>query len=208
MEELWKPINGYEGLYEISNTGIVRSIGRKYRWSDNIYELKKPLYPKLRKNKTGHLCVALCKDSKTKNFLVHRLVAFAFIPNPNNLPIINHKDENPSNNNVDNLEWCTRKYNCNYGNARRNNSETHINNINLSAPVLCLKDGYVIAEYPSMQEAQRCTGAFQSNIMQCCQGKRHTAAGYSWQYKYGRKKPITIKRDYFATKPYSIIGKK
>lgn len=202
MEEVWKPIEGYESLYEISNFGIVKSIGRKYRWNNNIYILKKPIFPKLKRNRTGHLQVVLSKDGHSKMFLVHRLVAFAFIPNPQNLPIINHIDENPSNNSVDNLEWCTRKYNCNYGNARVHNSKTHINNINLSAPVICLKNGCVVAEYPSMWEAQRQTGALQQNIMKCCQGLRHTAAGFSWQYKYGRKKPECINRDYKNTRPY------
>lgn len=202
MEEIWKAIEGYEGLYEISNTGIVKSIGRKYRWNDNVYSLKEPSFPILRSNRTGHLTVSLSKDGKRRCFLVHRLVASAFIPNPNGFPIINHIDENPANNRFDNLEWCTRKYNCNYGNARRHNSENHINNVNLSAPVVCLKNGRVIAEFPSMWEAQRKTGAMQQNIMKCCQEKRHTAGGYCWQYKFGRKKPSIINRDYEATKPY------
>lgn len=103
MKEIWKPISGYENLYNISNLGNVFSI----KSNRNI----KPI-----KNYKGYLMVGLCKNKKRKNYLVHRLVAGAFIDNPNNLPEINHKDENPSNNVVFNLEWCTHKYNMNYNN--------------------------------------------------------------------------------------------
>ena len=90
----------------------------------------------------------------------------------------------------------------NLGRIRSIARQTHINNPNLSSPVVCLKDGNIIAEYPSMWEAQRQTGAMQQNIMKCCQGKRHTAGGYGWRYKDGRKKPIVMNRDYSKTKPY------
>lgn len=103
MTEIWKNIEGYEGKYQVSNLGQVKSmIGQE-----------KVLHPK--KHRNGHLQIGLHKDKKRKTMYIHRLVAQAFIPNPDNLPCVNHKDENPSNNNVDNLEWCTQKYNCNYG---------------------------------------------------------------------------------------------
>ena len=103
MTEIWKNIEGYEGKYQVSNFGQVKSmIGQE-----------KVLHPK--KHRTGHLQIGLHKDKKRKTMYIHRLVAQAFIPNPDNLPCVNHKDENPNNNNVDNLEWCTQKYNCNYG---------------------------------------------------------------------------------------------
>ena len=103
MTEIWKNIEGYEGKYQVSNLGRVKSmIGQE-----------KVLHPK--KHRNGHLQIGLHKDKKRKTMYIHRLVAQAFIPNPDNLPCVNHKDENPSNNNVDNLEWCTQKYNCNYG---------------------------------------------------------------------------------------------
>lgn len=101
MEEIWKDIEGYEGLYQISNIGRVWSVGKE------IYK------------KAGligsYLSVSLNKDGHLKNFLIHRLVAKAFIPNPLNLPQVNHIDEDKLNNRADNLEWCTAKYNCNYG---------------------------------------------------------------------------------------------
>ena len=103
MTEIWKNIEGYEGKYQVSNLGRVkRMIGQE-----------KVLHPK--KHRNGHLQIGLHKDKKRKTMYIHRLVAQAFIPNPDNLPCVNHKDENPNNNNVDNLEWCTQKYNCNYG---------------------------------------------------------------------------------------------
>ena len=103
MTEIWKNIEGYEGKYQVSNLGQVKSmIGQE-----------KVLHPK--KHRNGHLQIGLHKDKKRTTMYIHRLVAQAFIPNPDNLPCVNHKDENPNNNNVDNLEWCTQKYNCNYG---------------------------------------------------------------------------------------------
>lgn len=110
-EEIWKPVVGYEGLYEVSSYGRVRSLDRY----DRMNRFCEGRILKLCANRLGYLKAGLCSNDKKKQYLVHRLVAEAFIPNPNNLPIINHKDENPSNNNVDNLEWCTAKYNSNYG---------------------------------------------------------------------------------------------
>ena len=111
MMEEWRPIVGYEGLYEVSNTGQVRSLD-KYDSMNRFYEGR---ILKLFADRLGYLSVVLYSNSKRKHYLVHRLVAEAFIPNPDNLPQVNHRDENPSNDNVDNLEWCDGKYNVNYG---------------------------------------------------------------------------------------------
>ena len=121
-EEIWKDIIGYEGLYQVSSYGRVRSLDRYD--SRNCFRKKRIL--KLCANRLGYLKVGLWSNGKVKHHLVHRLVAEAFIPNPNNLPIINHIDENPSNNNVDNLEWCTAKYNMNYGTIRERQKDTLI----------------------------------------------------------------------------------
>lgn len=107
MEEIWKDIEGYEGLYQVSNLGKVKSL--------NYNKTAKSELLKLRKNTNGYTRVVLYKNRKAKDYQVHRLVAEAFIPNPNNYPIINHKDENKTNNRVDNLEWCTYLYNNTYG---------------------------------------------------------------------------------------------
>ncbi len=100
---IWKPVVGYEGLYEVSNTGLIKSL--------NCYNLKEPHLLSLCFNTNGYLRVGLSKNNKTKQMLVHRIVAEAFIPNPDNLEMVNHKDEDRTNNHVENLEWCTRAYN-------------------------------------------------------------------------------------------------
>lgn len=115
-KQIWKDIEGYEGLYQVSNTGKVRSLnykgtGKKKIWK---YAITVNTYKQ----------IALYKNGEIKYYYIHRLVALAFIPNPNNYPIINHKDENKSNNVVWNLEWCTQKYNSNYGTCQRRKSET------------------------------------------------------------------------------------
>ena len=106
MEEKWKSIEGYEGLYEISTMGRVKSIERKVKHRNSYITLREKIL-KPGKNIKGYLFVVLCKNGKTKQILVHRLVCKAFLPNPDNLPEVNHKDENPLNNNVENLEFCT-----------------------------------------------------------------------------------------------------
>ncbi len=109
-KQIWKDIPGYEGKYQVSNTGRVRSL--------NYNGTGKTKVMKPSTNKLGYKRINLCKDGKKKKYSVHRLVALTFIPNPNNYPIINHKDENPSNNYYKNLEWCTYEYNNNYGTKR------------------------------------------------------------------------------------------
>ena len=106
--EIWKDIKGYEGLYQISNKGRVKSLG------NNKTKKEKILSPGKHK---GYFYVSLYKNRKEKKYSIHRLVAQAFLPNPDNLPVVNHKDENKLNNNVENLEWCTQEYNVNYSSS-------------------------------------------------------------------------------------------
>ena len=131
-------------------------------------------------SKTGHLRVALSKNGKTKQFLIHRLVAHMFIPNPNNYPIINHRDENPSNNNVDNLEWCTYLYNNTYGTKIERSKNKKCKKI------ICLETKQI---FSSLKEAGEwlsyekwLNSGIASIISLCCQGKRSTAGGLHWQF--------------------------
>lgn len=112
---VWKDVSGFEGWYQVSSNGIVRSLDR------HIVDgrlVKGKVLTQIT-DRQGYKKVALCRSGKHYKFFVHRLVAGAFIPNTNNFPSINHIDENPANNDVSNLEWCTVKYNVNYGNRAK-----------------------------------------------------------------------------------------
>lgn len=178
MEEIWKDVKGYEGLYQVSNLGRVKSLSRALPHTKGyIAHYKGKLLP-LQKCR-NYSRVGLSKNGKQTGYFVHRLVAEAFIPNPDNLPEVNHKDENPSNNNVNNLEWCSHLYNSNYGTRRRRISETTLNNPYTSQAVLCVETGIV---YPSAHEASRQTNVNLVNLCRVCRGERNQAGGYHWKY--------------------------
>lgn len=178
-EEIWKDIPGYEGYYQVSNFGRVKRLPR-HKASD-----KRETHNNIRKPKMdrGYCNVNLSKDNKVRWVGIHRLVALAFIPNPENLPCVNHKDENPSNNFVGNLEWCTYAYNNSYGTARERQKITRANNPNdyisrkiagekNSRPVKCFTpSGELVAIYKSMVEASEKTGVHISNIIRHCKGR-------------------------------------
>lgn len=170
MLEIWRDIKGYEGFYQVSNLGRVRN-----SMTDKIL---KPV-PNHR-----YLRVTLCKNGVHKLFRIHRLVAQAFIPNPDNLPTVNHKDQDKTNNCVDNLEWSDMEYQINYGDRNNRVSQKQINDPNKSKPVVQYTlDMVFVAEYPSAREASRQTGVDYGNIKHCCNGKFKTAGGYIWKYK-------------------------
>ena len=116
--------------------------------------------------------VHLCKNNQCKWFRVHRLVAEAFIPNPNNYSEVNHKDENKENNHLNNLEWCSRKYNMNYGTIK----DRMVTN---KEKVICIETGIV---YESITDAARKMNVHRSNISACVRGKHKTSCGYHWKY--------------------------
>ena len=178
MEEIWKTIEGFEGLYEVSNLGRVRSLDRvrKAGYGSTANIKGKILTPQCIAGKKYYV-VSLCRNEVGKHYLIHRLVATAFIDNPHNLPEINHKDENPSNNNVSNLEWCDRKYNNNYGTARDRASRTRGRVV-----VQYDSEGNEIARYWSAREAARQIGKSQAAISRCCLGIYKSAYGYIWKY--------------------------
>lgn len=189
MKEIWKDITGYEGLYQISNTGIIRSHDRLIVIPPNpkstygFSYIKKGQIIKQITDKSGYMKVLLYdKNSNRKNAFVHKLVAIEFVDNTDNLPQINHKDENKSNNCVSNLEWCTAKYNTNYGTGIKRRSEKQIYNNNRVKAVAKIGDnGEIIEEYISMRNAARINKLPQSNIFKSC-NNNIKCGGYLWRY--------------------------
>ena len=170
MEE-WKDVIGYEGLYQVSNLGNVRSL--------NYNHTNKPKNLKQTVDSNGYLVVSLCKNNIKKKMNTHRLVAQAFIHNDNNLPEVNHKDEDKANNKVENLEWCSSKYNCNYGSRAKKISSK------LGRKIKCITTNTI---YSSAAEAERLTGVPNPNIIKCCKGNLKSAGKLSngekliWKY--------------------------
>ena len=197
--EIWKDIEGYEGKYQVSNYGRVKSLERTVR-CDRGYRIIPERIRKARKNNYGYLQLNLYKDGKIKSYKIHRLVAQAFLENSDNLPEVNHIDENKQNNYVENLEWCSKSYNMTYnGRAKkvgkklrgRKQSEEHIkkvaekmtNNPKLSKPVIGInKISGLIVGFPSTHEAERQTGIYHGNFIACLKGKYKSAGGYVWFY--------------------------
>lgn len=179
MKEIWKPIEGYEGYYEISTLGNVCSLARVVNCNGHPRKTDRfILCPMV--DRFGYLKVQLHKNGDVKTIKIHRLVAKAFIPNENGYRCINHKDENKRNNCVDNLEWCTHKYNTNYGTGIRRGVEKRVKPI-------CQYDkhGNLIAHYNSIGEASKKTGICSSGIGQCCSGnkKYSVVGGYIWRFE-------------------------
>lgn len=162
INEFWKDIIGYEGLYQVSNLGNVKSL--------NYHRTGQEKLLSLRISSHGYLLINLYKDGKYICHSVHRLVAEAFLPNTNNYPEVNHIDKNKLNNNVDNLEWCTRKYNQNHALSKQ------VAQYDLS--------GNLIKIWPSAVEIERQLGFFESAISSCCTGYKNckTMYGYIWKY--------------------------
>ncbi len=182
----WKDVVGYEGYYKVSNTGRVIRLERKI-WSprNNAWStLPEKLLPleatTSGSNNIPYVKVTLTKDGEVKHYFVHRLVAEAFIPNPNGYAVINHKDENSLNNNVSNLEWCTQEYNTNYGNRNTKVS------IQLGVPIDQYDmDGNLLNTFRSAAEACRQLNFppnRQSNISAVCRGIRKSSLGYIWKF--------------------------
>ena len=179
--EVWNPVKGYEGLYKVSSMGRVKSLERI---SPQGHLLKERIL-RLFKNPSGYLYVNLNKDGKHKQARVHRLVAEAFLGNPDNLPQINHRDEVKTSNHYSNLEWCDTKYNNTYGTRIIRVAEKQRNG-KLSKKVCQYNlDGELIKEWSSIKEVQRQLGYNTGCISACCLGKynRKTAYGYKWKYK-------------------------
>lgn len=156
MKEIWKTIENYEGLYQVSNLGNVKSLK---------FGKEKILKPGV--DGKGYFFVNLFKNGKKKLMTIHRLVAKAFLPNSDNLPCVNHKDKNPKNNNVNNLEFCTQQYNVEYSCAKKVGQYS--------------KNGKLIKVWSSMMEAER-NGFHRGNICSCCKGRLKSHHGFKWKY--------------------------
>lgn len=155
-----RDVKGYEGIYAVTSHGRV--------WS---YRGKKFLKPGI--NSEGYYSVIFCVNNKKAGFKVHRLVAEAFLANPDNLPVVNHIDEERLNNFVSNLEWCTQKQNLNHGTCQKNRTK-------FNCPVYCVE---LDKEFKSAAAAAREFNLKSGRaILQCCKGKQRTACGYHWEY--------------------------
>ena len=165
MNEIWKPITGYEGKYEVSNFGNVKSTNFMNTGKDGLLKLH---------NTKRYYQVALTKNGITKHYLVHRLVAEAFIPNLNNCPLVNHKDECGFNNHVDNLEWCTHRENINYGTCIERRA------MNCCKRIVS-KHGNIIETYDSVTSAAKAIGRSKSSVSNALKSGK-VLCGRTWEY--------------------------
>lgn len=197
-EEIWKDVVGWEGYYKVSSLGRVKSVNRIVPRSDGTKYPVKERILKLELCKNGYIRIGLHKDGSWKHFLVHRLVAEAFIPNPENKPQVNHFDSDMSNNAVENLEWCTASENAMHSFAYNNRKKAkppvkYGSENNMSRKIVKLGiNGKYIAKYDTMSEALIELGAKSNHIIDVCVGRRPLSLGYRWMYledyeaKYGK----------------------
>lgn len=194
--EVWKPVIGWEGFYEVSNLGRAKSLARtKRNGKGRVYMPERILKPF--PNTQGYLCIDLRREGESHKKTLHRLIASAFIPNPDNKPCIDHIDTNRQNNTVDNLRWCTVLENRHNpisevkyskgGMMGKNHPEKRKRKIRESQPhsravLQFTKEGELIAEYQSVNAAARAVGASQSNMTHACAGRK-SCSGYLWRYK-------------------------
>lgn len=185
MEE-WKDIKGYEGLYQISNKGRVKSLAKEIITNNGYSVCTKKYGEKILKpqhNQKGYQQIGLHCDGKTSRKMIHRLVAEAFIPNPYNLPQVNHKDECKDNNVVENLEYCTNDYNHNYGTGIKRAADKNRNGKLSKKVYQYTLDGELVKVWESTQECFR-HGFNRGNICRCCRNEYggKTYKGYIWKY--------------------------
>lgn len=187
MKEVWRDVVGYEGLYKISNLG-------------NVFSCKTNKLLSIRTRKDGYQDVRLHNNKQNKMHTVHRLVAQAFLDNPNNFPIINHKDENSANNRVDNLEWCTHSYNNTY-------NDVHIKRAQLLAKRVYRynRNGEMFEEYESVRASAEFLNVSSGDICDCCNSNSITYLGSVWSYELLSKEDVLARFE--LSKPDRKNGK-
>ena len=174
MEEVWKPIPGYNGRYEISNLGRVKSYAQDRK--NGKIKTGNPTF------KGYRTCALRTERGVPKIYPVHRLVAAAFIPNPDNLPQVNHKDEDKANNRADNLEWCTNEYNVNYGTKNLRSALANRCCATTSRKVYSIDDEGRVEYFDSIGEAERQTGLHHANIVRTLKGRSNRCGNRQWFY--------------------------
>lgn len=207
--EIWKDIAGFKGVYQVSNYGRIKALDRYITNCRGVKYFCKGKIISPWKNTGGYCRYFLYKNNTKVCIIAHRLVAELFVPNPNNLPIVNHKDENPSNNCFWNLEWCTHTYNMNYGTAPLRKKRKMLNRPDESRTIYQFTlSGELVNTYPSANEAERQTGIKATNILSVCGNKRSSSAGgFIWSQS-NNKDDINDKINRKKDKAYSYAQKR
>lgn len=173
-EEKWKDIEGFEGKYMVSNLGRIKALDYRRTGKEKILLQIT--------DKLGYKSIQLWKNANRKKYKIHRLVANTFLPNPNNFPIINHKDKNPSNNSVENLEWCSYQYNVNYSKEEQlRGMKNSIKNKLKRKKVGQYYYDQLIKIYESIKSVEE-NGFTPASVSKCCTGKLKSHHGYQWRY--------------------------
>ena len=184
LKEEWRPVKGYENIIEVSNLGRVRSISRYEKTGNKGRKFVRGKILKCEKMAKGYIRIKPTRRLGGKRFLVHRLIAETFIPNPNNYPVVNHKDEDKSNNKVENLEWCTPRYNSKYGTCQQRRSIYR----KRAVEMIDKNTKEVIEIFDSMKSAEEKTHISAKQISAVCRGYDKSARGYYWRYANGNER--------------------